>query len=432
MKRSELHEKVWSMPMMKLARELGISDVGLAKACRRHAVPVPPRGYWAKLKAGKNPPRMPLPTPELDVIVHFSTSDPEERARQKAIEDHRVEMLQTQATSVASLPPIAFAEDLEGAHPLVKETQKYCERLPKLIERTKRTGFGAWRAEDPRDRLPPEQHGRYNLIHRGCLDINASLEPMNWILRFHATLLRGLTEGGMKIVRREEVEDRSYRRSSGPAVEMRLKGEVLTFKFSEGYRRVRLTPSELAKKRKESSWANEYETRPSGNFTFSIHGSEYQASKTWQGSQEKLQGLVDEVTRIAFQLASLQPQFRKEREVREANARRTEEQRAQEQRRREAKAEQLKQAFVMMDADARVRQLKEFLERLERTATTFRSPYDERARVWIRVVRDELDTRNPVDEALYNCLSVPSWSTWPPAWWPVEHTSDNADANRDS
>lgn len=85
MKRSELHEKVWSMPMTKLAKELGISDVGLAKACRRHDVPVPTRGYWAKLKAGQNPPQTPLPTPELDVVVHFATSDPEERARQKVI-----------------------------------------------------------------------------------------------------------------------------------------------------------------------------------------------------------------------------------------------------------------------------------------------------------------------------------------------------------
>ena len=35
MKRSELYTKVWSTPMIKLAAELGISDVGLAKACRR-------------------------------------------------------------------------------------------------------------------------------------------------------------------------------------------------------------------------------------------------------------------------------------------------------------------------------------------------------------------------------------------------------------
>lgn len=63
MKRSELYAKVWAQPMSRLARELGISDVGLAKACRRHAVPAPRRGYWAKLNAGQSPPPTPLPTP---------------------------------------------------------------------------------------------------------------------------------------------------------------------------------------------------------------------------------------------------------------------------------------------------------------------------------------------------------------------------------
>lgn len=201
---------------------------------------------------------------------------------------------------------------------------------------------------------------------------------------------------------------------------MHLKGEVLAFKFSEGYRRVRLTPTELAVKKKESPWASEHETRPSGKFTFSIQGSEYQASRTWQGSQEKLQELVEEIIRTAFQLAALQPQYRREREEREANQRRAEQLRAQEQRRREAKAEQLKQAFAMMEADSQVRQLKEFLERMEQGLSAFRPPFDERARVCIDVVRQELADRDPVDEIINKCLSVPSWSTWPPAWWPAD------------
>lgn len=49
-----LYSRVWSTPMSKLARELDISDVGLAKACRRHSIPRPPRGYWARLAAGKS------------------------------------------------------------------------------------------------------------------------------------------------------------------------------------------------------------------------------------------------------------------------------------------------------------------------------------------------------------------------------------------
>lgn len=423
MKRSELYKKVWSMPIVRLAKELGISDVGLAKACRRHAIPVPPRGYWAKLKAGQTPSMLPLPAPELDVIVHFATSDPEELARQRALAQHRAELLQARAVEATKLPPIEFATSLEGAHPLVKATQRYCERMPRLIERSQRRGGSNWRTDNLQDRLPPEQHGRYSLLDRDCLDICASLEAMNWVLLFHATLLRGLLHGGMTVVRREGHRDRASGRADGPAIEMRLKDEVLTFKFSEGYRRVRLTPEEFEVKRKDSPWAREYEMRPSGNFTFSIEGTEFHARKAWQGNKERMEGQVNEIIRTAFHLALSQPQLRSEREAREANSRREEEIRAQQRRRREARAEQLKQAFLMMEADARVRQLELFLDRLSQTCSELSPPYDQRARVWVDVVRGELSVSNPVDEILRKCLTVPSWASWPPAWWPDDSSS---------
>jgi hypothetical protein len=51
--RQELYDLVWSEPMKTLAARFDISDVGLAKACRGANIPVPERGYWAKLKSGK-------------------------------------------------------------------------------------------------------------------------------------------------------------------------------------------------------------------------------------------------------------------------------------------------------------------------------------------------------------------------------------------
>src|ERR1700737_5046631 len=51
--REELHQAVWSEPMRKVAKRFGVSDVALAKRCRRMAIPLPGRGYWAKKAAGK-------------------------------------------------------------------------------------------------------------------------------------------------------------------------------------------------------------------------------------------------------------------------------------------------------------------------------------------------------------------------------------------
>jgi hypothetical protein len=59
--RQQLYELVWAGPMTTQAKSLGISGVGLAKACRRGDIPVPPRGYWARLAAGQRVARTPLP-----------------------------------------------------------------------------------------------------------------------------------------------------------------------------------------------------------------------------------------------------------------------------------------------------------------------------------------------------------------------------------
>jgi hypothetical protein len=61
--REVLYEEVWARPMQTLAAKYGISDVGLAKACRKLRVPLPGRGYWAKKAVGKKLPKRPdLPT----------------------------------------------------------------------------------------------------------------------------------------------------------------------------------------------------------------------------------------------------------------------------------------------------------------------------------------------------------------------------------
>jgi len=51
--RLSLFEKVWATPVKTLAAEFGLSDVGLRKICDKLDVPLPPRGYRAKVAAGK-------------------------------------------------------------------------------------------------------------------------------------------------------------------------------------------------------------------------------------------------------------------------------------------------------------------------------------------------------------------------------------------
>lgn len=61
--RAKLLEEVWTEPVQTVALRYQLSDVGLKKLCSRLLIPTPPRGYWAKLKAGRTVPSRPALKP---------------------------------------------------------------------------------------------------------------------------------------------------------------------------------------------------------------------------------------------------------------------------------------------------------------------------------------------------------------------------------
>jgi hypothetical protein len=61
MTRQDLYALVWERPVIHVSKRFGISDVALRKTCKKHDIPLPPLGYWAKLAHGKNVVQTPLP-----------------------------------------------------------------------------------------------------------------------------------------------------------------------------------------------------------------------------------------------------------------------------------------------------------------------------------------------------------------------------------
>lgn len=72
--REDLYGQVWSEPMSRLASSYGLSDAGLATICRKHDIPCPPRGYWAKKAAGQTPAQTPLPNSDGDSPIRIRES----------------------------------------------------------------------------------------------------------------------------------------------------------------------------------------------------------------------------------------------------------------------------------------------------------------------------------------------------------------------
>lgn len=137
MKRTELYKLVWSKPMTKLGAELGISDVGLAKACRRRAILVPPRGHWAKLQAGRTSVQVPLPQPGTDMGVSFTTVPPARRQAEVAQTREAKAVVAEKAEALRAVAPTRKQADARPL-PLVRKTMEYVAKLPARVKRWER------------------------------------------------------------------------------------------------------------------------------------------------------------------------------------------------------------------------------------------------------------------------------------------------------
>lgn len=124
--RKQLFDLVWSKPMTTVSSEVGLTDRGLAKICSRHKIPVPPRGYWAKVHAGApatKPQFLELRDKSLDTISIKATQNdvPAElrfmRARNKEVSQKALE----------SAPPPApgFVDQNVHIHKAVRATAKF-------------------------------------------------------------------------------------------------------------------------------------------------------------------------------------------------------------------------------------------------------------------------------------------------------------------
>lgn len=128
--RQQLFDLVWGSPITSVAKTIGVSDVWLAKVCKKSGIPVPPRGYWARLKAGRHVPVALLPQRGFGVSDFIRINDRYDYSRSREDLD-------------AELP--APPEFSESAHEVILRAQSAVSKchFPKtlsnphqLIERT--------------------------------------------------------------------------------------------------------------------------------------------------------------------------------------------------------------------------------------------------------------------------------------------------------
>lgn len=112
--REAFHALIWSRPMTHLGKEFGLSDVALHKICRKHGIPVPPRGWWARKASGRA------------VRVRKLPPAPEDRENRIVIASHELGAEHDSFADIREAARIrasaAPAVDASASHPVVRRT----------------------------------------------------------------------------------------------------------------------------------------------------------------------------------------------------------------------------------------------------------------------------------------------------------------------
>lgn len=254
--RQELFEQVWSKPLTELAKAYGVSDVAIAKACRKHDIPLPGLGFWAKAAAGKAPPRPGLRTSAITTISIGAGAPRLPMGNPKMIPE---------AADIPELAELAVPAALgDKVAPLTRRTQKQLQRKPE------EGGFARCHAPDG-------------------FDIQASIEQADRALRIMDTVATGLLRLNIPIQINEEKRK----------VQAVVGNEFVTIKLSERYSRVELpAPPRNPRARYEPWQPTRYRYDFTGELVFTIDEHFDGGRKSWaDGTRSRLEQKVADIVR---------------------------------------------------------------------------------------------------------------------------------------
>jgi hypothetical protein len=107
--RGDIYQRIWDRPAQTVARELGISGTRLKKICKELGVPTPPRGYWAKIEAGRTVMRAPLPDTATRQVMYCDSTAKKHRDAPPPDLGHLLHQIKKEEESC--LPPIVMYVD---------------------------------------------------------------------------------------------------------------------------------------------------------------------------------------------------------------------------------------------------------------------------------------------------------------------------------
>lgn len=319
--RDELYECVWSEPVTAVAARLGLSDVGLAKICKKLRVPRPGRGHWEKKKYGRTLPRPPLPPlkdgeePTVTITKHQEPLiDPEQFSPVEA----------AIAAEKREENRVIVPEQLDSPHPLVVQTKKNLKGLK------------------------PNDRGLVEPGNKSYLDVRVAPTSAGRALRIMDALLKAL-------------DHRGFTASTGVgkdgATTVSVLGETLAIDIEESVKQKehQITPAEERKRQRDRYFSlciPRYDFVPTGILSLKIknvwsHG----IRTTW--SDGKLQRIENCLNAFIIGLIKAAVQTRADRLERQRREQEWQEHmRRREEEERRQREEKEKLAKLLTDAES--------------------------------------------------------------------------------
>lgn len=155
--RDKVYNEIWEEPVSIVAKRYGISDTALRKRCIKLNIPIPPRGYWEKVRSGQKikKPSLPKVFGNLGYVVRDSII--KYRYNNKELSDEELRQLEelglltneTKALIIKKCNNTKVKRQLRNPHNLIIEHQKEMELRREtekdLKEKSMRFGFYAGR-----------------------------------------------------------------------------------------------------------------------------------------------------------------------------------------------------------------------------------------------------------------------------------------------
>jgi hypothetical protein len=220
--RQSLYEEVWSQPLTRLGKKYGLSDNGVRKICIALNIPLPKAGHWAKIAAGHQIPRTPLPK-NSKITVYVSNPKPPEPLSPEKTEDaiwlERRESFEADPTNhiAVELKPKKFHPLLLEAQSQLIEKVKEAEKL--IIEAQKeavRSKKKTWEPNINSLRLNFfERDGQLLELHRWGMPLRLTLNTWERGLAIISALFIAAEKRGIEIIKEKQGNKLSFKLDGG-------------------------------------------------------------------------------------------------------------------------------------------------------------------------------------------------------------------------